>query len=224
MTSQYTFHPPTSGTWNLLCDGEYETRFLVLLEGTTTMTSTTTASGSTSTTSTLNGTKSTTTTKSTSLMLSGTCAYKQALNGLIFDVVGKAADGSPIYKGRGVDEYIYHDPDCDGAGNVSAARWVLDNGKPNSTATKDLDGDGKCTYHARLDSAPVGILRPPASAEWSMYCGEASGWMSVGLTLQEVSSGDAKGPYAVVINSAARNGIVAIVAAVSLVTAQMLFA
>mmetsp|Transcript_3610 Transcript_3610/g.8234 ORF Transcript_3610/g.8234 Transcript_3610/m.8234 type:complete len:330 (+) Transcript_3610:93-1082(+) len=224
MTSQYTFHPPTAGEWSMLCDGIYHPQFLTLLEGTSTMTVTTTATPTTTTSTSRNGT--TTTTKSTkaSLILGGTCAYKRALNGMIFDFVGAAADGSPIYKARGLDEYIYRDADCDGAGNVTAARWVFDNSKPSSTATKDLDGDGNCTYHASLDSAPGGTSRPPASAEWSMYCGEASGWMSVGLTLQEVPAGDAKATHDLVINSARRNGIVATVAAVSLVTAQVLFA
>jgi len=224
--SRDTTHPPTSGEWTMLCeDGHYKQQFVVLLEGSTT-TTTTLEKGATSTTTTSrNGTQSTTTTKSTkaSLMLGGTCAYKRTLNGLIFDVVSTAADGSPIYKARGVDEYIYHDADCDGAGSVTTARWVLDNSKPSSTATNDLDGDGKCSYHARLDSALVGKSRPPASAEWSMYCGEASGWMSVGLTLQEVSGGT-KATQDLIINSATRNGIMAVVTAVSLVTAQVLFA
>eukprot|EP00446_Apocalathium_sp_SHHI-4_P084642 CAMPEP_0177463934 /NCGR_PEP_ID=MMETSP0369-20130122/16591_1 /TAXON_ID=447022 ORGANISM="Scrippsiella hangoei-like, Strain SHHI-4" /NCGR_SAMPLE_ID=MMETSP0369 /ASSEMBLY_ACC=CAM_ASM_000364 /LENGTH=56 /DNA_ID=CAMNT_0018937677 /DNA_START=11 /DNA_END=181 /DNA_ORIENTATION=+ len=56
-----------------------------------------------------------------------------------------------------------------------------------------------------------------------MYCGEASGWMSVGLTLQEVSGGT-KATQDLIINSATRNGIMAVVTAVSLVTAQVLFA
>mmetsp|Transcript_3609 Transcript_3609/g.8231 ORF Transcript_3609/g.8231 Transcript_3609/m.8231 type:complete len:347 (+) Transcript_3609:93-1133(+) len=239
LNSEDTSHPPATGEWTMLCDGVYTTRYLILLEGTST-TTTTMAKASTSTTTSrkagegdateefgdVYGTKTTTTTKNTktSLMLGGACPYKAALNGLTFDVVGTAADGSPIYKARGIDEYIYHDADCDGAGNVTAARWVFDNSKPSSTATKDLDGDGNCTYHASLDSAPGGTSRPPASAEWSMYCGEASGWMSVGLTLQEVPAGDAKATHDLVINSARRNGIVATVAAVSLVTAQVLFA
>jgi len=224
LSSQYTLHPPTFAEWSMLCDGIYNQQFLTLPEGTSTMTVTTTATPTTTTSTSRNGT--TTTTKSTkaSLILGGTCAYKRALNGMIFDFVGAAADGSPIYKARGLDEYIYHDADCDGAGNVTAARWVFDNSKPSSTATKDLDGDGKCTYHARLDSALVGTSRPPASAEWSMYCGEASGWMKVGLTLQEVQNGDVKAGRDLIVNAATRSGLVVAVAAIALVTAQLLFA
>mmetsp|Transcript_13940 Transcript_13940/g.37225 ORF Transcript_13940/g.37225 Transcript_13940/m.37225 type:complete len:327 (-) Transcript_13940:116-1096(-) len=220
--SRDTTHPPTSGEWTMLCeDGHYKQQFVVLLEGSTT-TTTTLAKGATSTTTTSrNGTQSTTTTKSTSLMLSGTCAYKQALNGLIFDVVSTAADGSPIYKARGVEEYIYHDADCDGAGNVTAARWVVDNSKPNSTATKDLDGDGKCTYHARLDSTGGKML--PTSATWRMYCGEAAGWVSVDLTLKQASD---KVPVAgsTVVSSTTRGGIAASVIALSLAIMRALLA
>mmetsp|Transcript_16574 Transcript_16574/g.45849 ORF Transcript_16574/g.45849 Transcript_16574/m.45849 type:complete len:332 (+) Transcript_16574:94-1089(+) len=222
--SRDTTHPPTSGEWTMLCeDGHYRTQFLVLLEGSTT-TTTTLEKGATSTTTTSrNGTQSTTTTKSikASLMLGGTCAYKRTLNGLIFDVVSTAADGSPIYKARGVEEYIYHDADCDGAGNVTAARWVVDNSKPNSTATKDLDGDGKCTYHARLDSTGGKML--PTSATWRMYCGPAEGWVSLDLTLKEASGKDFVFGNTMV-SSAERGGMAASVAALSLAIMQALFA
>mmetsp|Transcript_16573 Transcript_16573/g.45846 ORF Transcript_16573/g.45846 Transcript_16573/m.45846 type:complete len:341 (+) Transcript_16573:94-1116(+) len=234
--SQDTSHPPAAGEWTMLCDGVYEKQYLILLEGTST-TTTTLAKASTSTTTSPKvgeagateefgdgyGTKTTTTTKNTktSLMLGGACPYKATLNGLTFDVVGTAADGSPIYKARGIDEYIYHDADCDGAGNVTAARWVVDNSKPNSTATKDLDGDGKCTYHARLDSTGGKML--PTSATWRMYCGPAEGWVSLDLTLKEASGKDFVFGNTMV-SSAERGGMAASVAALSLAIMQALFA
>jgi len=225
INSQYTIHPPTAGEWTMRCaGGVYQQQFVFLVEGTTTMTVTTTTPAKPTTTTSRNDGNGTTKSTKASLTLGGACAYKHGLNGLIFDAVSMAADGSPIYKARGIEEYIYHDVDCDGAGSNTAARWLIGNIAPSLTATKDLDGDGKCTYHARLDSARVGTSRPPAYADWIMYCNGDSGWMSVELTLQEVSGGDAKATNDLMINSATRNVIVATVAAVSLVTAQALFA
>ena len=34
------------------------------------------------------------------------------------------------------------DQDCDDEG--SSARWIFDDGPPSTTASSDLDGDGKC--------------------------------------------------------------------------------
>mmetsp|Transcript_48505 Transcript_48505/g.156653 ORF Transcript_48505/g.156653 Transcript_48505/m.156653 type:complete len:144 (+) Transcript_48505:1-432(+) len=143
------------------------------------------------------------------------------MNGLTYDLAGTGADGWPFYKAKGVDEYIYHDADCDGPGNNTVGLWVLDSNKPNTTATRDLDGDGGCNYHASIDST-VG-QRLPTSAKWRMYCGKEAGWVFVNLTLKEASD---KGPFSgnTVISSATRGGITASVAALSLAIMQALFA
>ncbi len=75
------------------------------------------------------------------LVLSGACQQNEELNGLIFLYSGATADGSPYYKAQDREEYIYYDSDCDGEGDSSVARWVLDDNEPSTTASNDLDED-----------------------------------------------------------------------------------
>jgi len=221
--SKYTGHPPTRGDWTMMCAGNYQLQFLSLDEVTTTLTLTTTTTKAPMTvTTTVTSSNSTGVSNAPmSLTLSGACAYNRAMNGLTYDLAGKTADGCPFYKAKGMEEYIYHDADCDGAGTNTLSLWVLDDSKPNTTATRDLDGDGKCTYHARLDSTGRKML--PTSATWRMYCGPAEGWVSLDLTLKEASGKDLVFGNTMV-SSAARGGMAASVAALSLAIMQALFA
>jgi len=219
MNSGDTSHPPTSGEWTMNCAGNYQLQFLILLEVTTTAPPTTSIQALSGAGTTKWMPTTVTTTRAPvfhapgSLTLSGACAYKRAMNGLTYDLAGTSADGWPFYKAKGVEEYIYHDADCDGAGPNIVSMWLLDSDKPNTTATRDLDGDGKCNYHARLDSTPGKMF--PTSAAWRMYCGEAEGWISVELTLKETSD-KVLGTSNMVISSATRGGIAASVAALAL--------
>lgn len=120
------------------------------------------------------------------LALSGACDYKSTLNGMTFEYAGRTADGAPFYKAHGANEYLYHDGDCDGSGGNEAARWILDSDKPSSASRSDLDGDRKCDYHARVNSASTGTDKPPSMATWRMYCGDDV-WKDMTVTLREVS-------------------------------------
>jgi len=116
------------------------------------------------------------------LILSGACPLRESLNGVTFDFVGRTADGSPYYKARGVEEYIYYDKDCDGTGPVTGARWVLDDSRPSLTLREDLDNDKKCAYHAWVEVPSS--ASPPDTATWTMECGTAS-WEKVTLTFKQ---------------------------------------
>jgi len=206
--SNDTRYPPTSGEWTMNCAGHFKQKFLILLTTSSTM-----AQG------TMTTTIAPVSTAPKSLTLSGACAEKRAMNGLTYGLAGTGADGWPFYKAKGVDEYIYHDADCDGPGTNSVVLWLLDSNRPNTTAKYDLDGDGRCNYHASCNSTV--FQRVPTSAKWHMFCGAEAGWVFVNLTLKEASDKDPAG--STVISSAARGGI-ASVAALSLAIMQALFA
>lgn len=90
--------------------------------------------------------------------------------------------GAPFYaSNRGY--YIYYDRDCEGSGSGSRPRWILDADAPDVTRLSDLDGDGKCSYFARLNSADA--RRPPASGVWRFFCGGA--WTSLSVGLRETT-------------------------------------
>jgi len=110
----------------------------------------------------------------------------EELNGLVFEYQGRTADNSPYYKAQDREEYIYYDSDCDGEGDSSVARWVLDDSSPSTSALVDLDEDQECNYLARFD-ASSSTGGPPSSGMWYMYCGTC-GWIKVELTLEEDSS------------------------------------
>lgn len=115
--------------------------------------------------------------------LGGVCAYKGFLDGLTFVSEGLTASGAPYFKAIGAEQYIYHDADCGGAGN-STARWVIDSDAPNASVLTDLDQDGACNYHARIESDLADV--PPSEGNWSVFCGEA--WESHELTLEVVDA------------------------------------
>lgn len=111
--------------------------------------------------------------------MDGVCAFKAFLNALTFKTQGVTASGAPYFKAIGADQYIYHDEDCDGNGD-GTARWIIDSDPPNADLTKDLDQDGGCNYHARIDSD--NILQPPMGGNWTVFCGE--GWQIQDLSLE----------------------------------------
>lgn len=180
--------PPVQGLWTLNCGGTWQQSYIILLEGTTTQIAPAQGSGKlvrTTTTMMSHLAPSAKEVPESSWELSGACELKNFLNGLVYDQVGTTADGRPFFKAQTLSEYIYFDRDCDGLGGADPKpRWLLDNSRPSTTALQDLDEDGECNYHARLDGS---TQRPPASATWRMYCGAAEGgWANVDLRLQEV--------------------------------------
>ena len=64
-----------------------------------------------------------------------------------------SVSGAPIYHSSQWERYIYHDPDCNGAG--SYPRWIVGSSVPNPNAEADLDGDGVCNYRRRLRRTTV---------------------------------------------------------------------
>mmetsp|Transcript_38495 Transcript_38495/g.110515 ORF Transcript_38495/g.110515 Transcript_38495/m.110515 type:complete len:339 (+) Transcript_38495:44-1060(+) len=211
-----TSRPPTSAEWTMHCHGTYRQQYIFLLEGTTTAqaTASTPAPSARTTTQEAATTAPPSATSPKALLLSGAWAWKGFMNGQTLELAGYTADGSPFYKGQTTEEYLYYDPDCDGAGTNTEARWVLDDRLPSTTAAADLDADGTCKYHARAEGQGAG-LPPPAAATWRMYCGSA-GWTDVQLSLKEVSA-QAAGAHVnpkpdMVLSSATRTGGVAAVA------------
>lgn len=113
--------------------------------------------------------------------LSGACAYKDFLNGLTFVSHGYSANGAMMFKAWDSDQYLYYDLDCDGGSN-GQPRWILDYGLPNASLTEDLDMDGACNYHARLDASEFSVT-PPREATWTMFCGRE--WVQQTLAFTE---------------------------------------
>jgi len=113
--------------------------------------------------------------------MGGACAYKDFLNGATFVSHGYSANGAMVFKALGAEQYMYYDMDCDGGGD-GQPRWIIDFGQPNVSRTEDLDEDGACNYHARLDSDGWS-LSPPAEAVWTIYCGR--GWVQQTLRFTE---------------------------------------
>lgn len=116
--------------------------------------------------------------------LGGVCAFKSFLNGLTFKTQGVTASGAPYLKAVGADQYMYHDQDCDGIGN-GTARWIIDSDLPSTDRTRDLDQDGACNYHARIDSS--NISGPPVDGDWIVFCG--NGWQTQNLMV-DVHAGE----------------------------------
>lgn len=122
------------------------------------------------------------------LLLRGACSYNNHLNGLVFELQGMTANGAPFYKADGLNEYIYHDVDCDGSAGA-APRWILDNTAPDLTALADLDRDEACQYRASFVVESVRVPSGSSPVTWRMYCGSAEGWRGVEITLEPLGEG-----------------------------------
>lgn len=116
------------------------------------------------------------------LRLSGACPYKYFLNSLVFQEQGLTASGAPFFKAQGIDVYMYHDLDCSGDGQ-RPARWIINAVPPKASRLQDLDQDGSCKYHARLDSEDR--TGPAVSAMWRVFCGHA--WSNLPMQLSHVA-------------------------------------
>jgi len=118
--------------------------------------------------------------------MSGVCDFKASLNGAVFEVVGFTASGAAYLRAEvaNTTQYIYHDLDCNGGGG-GKARWIIGNHAPNTSKLVDLDDDGKCNYHARLDVALADSKLPPVRATWGVFCGSTWEPMVLNFVLQE---------------------------------------
>mmetsp|Transcript_84772 Transcript_84772/g.237371 ORF Transcript_84772/g.237371 Transcript_84772/m.237371 type:complete len:573 (-) Transcript_84772:144-1862(-) len=114
----------------------------------------------------------------------GACDAKKYLNGLLFDKLGSTANGSPFYKAKDQEYYIYYDEDC-GRNNDGTKRWILDSDRPSVTRMTDLDGDFNCSYIARInwDNGHT----PPYLDDWWMECSNGV-WATRKVALLEITS------------------------------------
>ena len=75
-------------------------------------------------------------------VITGGCASNKApLDGVDYAAAGYTASGAPYYRDSSSLHYIYWDPDCNAGGEPAA--WIVDNEEPSTSASSDLDGDGK---------------------------------------------------------------------------------
>jgi len=82
---------------------------------------------------------------------------------------------------------MYYDPEpCP---QLKNGAWIIDDGRPDAQAAKDLDADQDCQYLARLDSTDS--TAPPMAAEWYMFCGDTWGnhEMAFTETYKRITSG-----------------------------------
>jgi len=120
-----------------------------------------------------------------SLLATGGCGPTLDLGTLI--PRGYTASGARYYKASSANVYLYFEPDCKGQGN-SAARWVLDDTRPSTTAESDLDFNGDCLYLARRIANAVSSTAPLGSQVWRGTCRGAN--TDFTLTLEEEAVAD----------------------------------
>eukprot|EP00966_Prymnesium_polylepis_P309243 7146248-Prymnesium_polylepis.1 len=87
---------------------------------------------------------------------------------------GVAANGAPYYANEN-GYWLYYDMDCTG-GNTSASSlgpsWLLHASTPDRAKTRDLDGDGVCSYAAW--SKKTTFPQPPiGEGIWRIDCGDS---------------------------------------------------
>jgi len=176
-------HPPVAGQWTMNCGRVFKSQSLELVEfkSAAPMSSSSTMQARGNRTAEGQATHGAVV---PNLILTGVCHQYEGLNGLTFQYMGDAKDGSPLYKAQGVEEYLYFDTDCDASGNSTGGRWILDDSRPSSSTLEDLDSDKACHYHARI-GASSGLGGPPSSGSWSMYCG-SQGWITLKLSFKQV--------------------------------------
>ena len=95
----------------------------------------------------------------------------------MYEPVAFTASGRPWYRNEN-NKTLYWDFSCDG--DSDNARWVLDSDEPSTTAEKDLDGDGACSYAGRIVSNSP---RPPYGMHsWRVFDCEEE-WVDAPLSL-----------------------------------------
>ena len=103
------------------------------------------------------------------LMVSGACDKQPDIDD-VYAPVGTTLDGRWYYKGHNHGGMLYFDQDCNG-GTSSPDRWIIDDAgtEVSTTAAYDLDGDGSCSYSARIYND--GADPPLGTNAWRMDCG-----------------------------------------------------
>eukprot|EP00966_Prymnesium_polylepis_P124523 2880079-Prymnesium_polylepis.1 len=99
-----------------------------------------------------------------SIVVSGLCQAQYTHDGT-YTLRGTAANGAPYYSNSD-GRWLYHDPDCNGAGTV--AMWMMNAIMPDISRSYDLENDGVCLFSAQYSSAD---LQPPMGTwTWQVYC------------------------------------------------------
>jgi hypothetical protein len=66
---------------------------------------------------------------------------------------------------------MFYDQDCAGGGEITIlSRWLISVNKPNTSAHRDLDGDGICEVDAFI--AAESNTLTPSSQNWLFYCSQ----------------------------------------------------
>ena len=82
---------------------------------------------------------------------------------------GNTASGYGYYKDDATGHYLHHDMDCNGPyvnyddGDDSLPAWIINDRKPSTTRTSDLDNSGDCTSWNEIYSTSA----VPISGEWT---------------------------------------------------------
>jgi len=98
----------------------------------------------------------------------GAACQSAALDNVEYVSAGYTASGAPYYHASTPSSsYLYWDPDCNGNG-VAGAIWIVDTDQPSTTASSDLDGDGKCIFIAFLNS--YSSSTPLGTTTWTVWC------------------------------------------------------
>ena len=115
------------------------------------------------------------------LNITGFCDSRAHYNDIYYPM-GVTASGRPWYMNSFAA--IYWDPHCDG-GDSTAPRWILRSGDgPSETASKDLDGDGTCSYVGDISGSTE---KPPNGTHvWGISCSNDV-WEYLNITIEPVS-------------------------------------
>ena len=92
---------------------------------------------------------------------------------------GNTADGYGFFKDEATGRYLHHDVDCNGPladYDDEEPMWVINDIKPSTTRTSDLDNSGDCALIGYIfSSASV-----PPSGDWFGGCVTTVGGVSIG--------------------------------------------
>ena len=85
---------------------------------------------------------------------------------------GNTADGYGYYKDVATGRYLHHDQDCNGPENDYASTgatpmWIINDIRPSTTRTSDLDNSGDCD---NVFTSILATSNVPESGEWFGTC------------------------------------------------------
>eukprot|EP00913_Durusdinium_trenchii_P028045 g26293.t1 len=121
------------------------------------------------------------------LILSGACNDETASHNGRWTFQGSTVSGRAYYKHEDYEYYMYYDPHCDGSISTEG-RWILGSTAPTTTASSDLDEEGKAWKTGLEQAGVLQDLTPPERGLWRSYCWEVGqGWIDAAITITEVA-------------------------------------